>query len=408
MYPHRIRLHGPWEFEPIARSVIHADGRIEECAGDLPTAGRLKIPATYRGTTLDGFRGRVRWRRRFHAPRTLDAHERLWIRFHGIDYLADVRLNDTPLGCHEGYFDPFSFDITQHVRPNNELVVDVSCPATKAAGNPWLCRGSLDSRVPDFVGGIWRDVALEVRSIAWLESVVVRSRLHEGRGYVAFDGTVQAADEASVELDLSVGGAWVAKQRVAATRQGTRFTIEAALDRVSLWWPAGFGEAALHPVRLEVHAAATTLDAVEARVGFREFVPDPIAHTAWVNDREVALHILEIESNADPLFADARSLAAHISASRSTDSLSAIRIPHRVLAPVAYDWADANGVVLIQEFPWEGAAGGDDAGDSGRTKPRRTEAMRQAKEMVRLLSHHPSVVANVGCKPHGQAPEARQ
>src|SRR6266581_1383182 len=95
MYPHRIRLRGPWEYEALAPA-----------AGDqplpLPAPGRMTMPCAWGDGPLAGFAGRVRFRRRFGYPGRLDAHERVWLTFAGASDRAAVSLNGTPLGRHEG------------------------------------------------------------------------------------------------------------------------------------------------------------------------------------------------------------------------------------------------------------------------------------------------------------------
>src|SRR2546428_9613355 len=114
----------------------------------------MTIPATWTRTVLDGFRGRVRWRRNFHSPRTLEPQEQLWLVFEGVDYFADVSLNGTRLGRHEGYFDPFAYSVTGLVRNRNELVVEVDCPAEADPHHRRLVRGSLEDQSPGFVAGL--------------------------------------------------------------------------------------------------------------------------------------------------------------------------------------------------------------------------------------------------------------
>src|SRR5262245_9592251 len=207
MYPHRIRLLGPWAFEPVARTVLHSNGLIEEqAAGLLPPPGRMKMPRSWSGTALAGFRGCVRFRRPFHAPRALEPHERLWLVFHGIDYFADVHLNGTPLGRHEGYFDPFEFEISPLVRANNELVVNVNCPAELDGARRRMLRVGLESIDETFVAGIWRDVTLEVRSFAFLHDVVVRATRHGPSGRIVTSGVACGDSILPVELDLNVNG----------------------------------------------------------------------------------------------------------------------------------------------------------------------------------------------------------
>src|SRR5262245_13027748 len=105
MYPHRIRLAGPWDYQPLAR----AGG------GDLPPAGRMTMPCPWRDGGLGDFVGRVRFARRFGRPRQIDAHERVWLTFAGIGGTAAVGLNGTPLGKHDTP-GPFEFDVTALLR----------------------------------------------------------------------------------------------------------------------------------------------------------------------------------------------------------------------------------------------------------------------------------------------------
>src|SRR5947209_8061277 len=142
MYPHRIRLRGPWECEPLAR---HG-------GGPLPPPGRMTMPCRWADGGLPDFAGRVRFRRRFGYPGRIDAYERVWLTFAGVGGAAEVRLNGQPLGRHEGP-GPFEFEVTPLLQARNELTVEVDAPAGD--------------------GGLWGEVALEVRCTAFLRAVRV-------------------------------------------------------------------------------------------------------------------------------------------------------------------------------------------------------------------------------------------
>src|SRR5438477_13088651 len=98
MYPHRIRLRGPWECEPLARAVSDAQGRSEMVVEALPPPRRMVLPCRWGEGGLADFAGRVRFRRRFGLPRQLDAHERVWLTFAGVDGVAWLSLNGDLLG----------------------------------------------------------------------------------------------------------------------------------------------------------------------------------------------------------------------------------------------------------------------------------------------------------------------
>lgn len=197
MYPHRIRLRGPWECEPLARA-----------GGDnapLPPPLRMTIPCSWKEGGLVSFAGRVRFRRRFGYPGRLDAHERVWLTFAGVEGPAEVRLNDTPLGKGGADRLPFAFEVTALLRERNELVVDVESASEH--------------------GGICGEVALEVRCSAFLRGVRVEvgggrsPRPGRGRGHgggVAgvvrrprpFDGRLRADERFAVWPPVSPRRRW--------------------------------------------------------------------------------------------------------------------------------------------------------------------------------------------------------
>jgi hypothetical protein len=124
------------------------------------------------------FAGKVRCVRRFGYPGRIDAHERVWLTFAGVDAAAEVALNGRTLGRHTGE-GPFEFEITSLLKPRNELVVLVDSP------NPR--------------GGLWGEVAMEIRCPAFLRGVCCRET-DGGRVQVAGE----VVGESARPLDLYV------------------------------------------------------------------------------------------------------------------------------------------------------------------------------------------------------------
>src|SRR5437762_3337996 len=121
MYPHRIRLRGPWECEPLARRVVR-EGKIEYEEGHLPPRLQMTLPCRWQAGGLAHFAGRVRFLRSFGYPSRVDAQERLWLTFEGADETANVWLNGQFLGSPQPANAPFEFDVSAVLRPRNELV----------------------------------------------------------------------------------------------------------------------------------------------------------------------------------------------------------------------------------------------------------------------------------------------
>jgi len=157
--PHVIRLRGPWEYEPLARLVPNADGTLREETHDLPAAGRAKMPADWGATLGPGFRGRVRYVRRFGCPTGLGPRERVWLIFEGADATAVARLNERPLGEIRGPRSAARIDVTELLAARNVLVVDVELPPLDAAAE----RAARPVR-EGLPGGLIGEVRLEIES----------------------------------------------------------------------------------------------------------------------------------------------------------------------------------------------------------------------------------------------------
>lgn len=62
-------------------------------------------------------------------PKLANNSGRHILKFRGVDYYAEVWLNDKKVGDHEGYFQPFGFDVTGVLKDGkNSLLVKVSSP----------------------------------------------------------------------------------------------------------------------------------------------------------------------------------------------------------------------------------------------------------------------------------------
>lgn len=184
MYPHCIRLRGPWECEPLERI---------PATEPLPEPRRIVMPCRWRDSSLGEFAGRVRLRRRFGLPRTIDAHERLWITCAGVRDRAEFWLNGHHLGRHDRADEPCAFEVTTLLQARNELVAEVE----SASGE----------------GGLWGETTLLIRCTAYLEGVRVRwgddrlqiSGIVRGTAERPLDLYVRAAESTVLYLSVQAG-----------------------------------------------------------------------------------------------------------------------------------------------------------------------------------------------------------
>ena len=117
------------------------------------------------------------------------------LHFDGIDYFSDVYLNGKILGHHSGYFEPFTFDVTDMLMPGqNCLAVRVDSPYEQPGVNGWHIRKRLIKGVLNHhdcrpgggwnpegqsynTGGIWNNVYLEQHGAVTIEEVLLRAEL---------------------------------------------------------------------------------------------------------------------------------------------------------------------------------------------------------------------------------------
>jgi beta-galactosidase/beta-glucuronidase len=157
-------LNGLWEFAITS-----------EDASALPTKydGQILVPFPIE-SALSGVMKRVGakqqlwYRRNFQSPALKDG-ARLLLHFGAVDWKCEVTVNGKSVGQHTGGYDPFSFDITDAIKPNaeQELVVRVSDPSDAN----WQPRGKQVNEPK----GIWYTPTTGIWQTVWLETVPAAS-----------------------------------------------------------------------------------------------------------------------------------------------------------------------------------------------------------------------------------------
>jgi len=405
-------LLGHKEYPPAATAVPKPFG--DNAPGELWPVD-AKAGLDYSGTVW--FRRSVDLPPGPHGPLLLDLDM--------VDYYAEVFVNGTSVGRHEGYFQHWSVDATAALHAgSNEIAVKVSAPAldfdmaqqyavswpkmqnqikgifayhdTRPGATSW--RGQERS-----TGGILRGVALRESAGIDLSDVtvtpldvseasarlVVDATLHNWTDHaasVAFDGQIRGAtfDDAR---PLAVHGVATAPPGVSHAK------FEVAMDHPRLWWPRDYGRPDLYTLEASVREDATLLDHRAVRFGVRSVRLDD-QWTFWVNGKRVYARgtnyiATQWLSQADRAFY-ARDLDAMVAA-----NLNSVRVHAHLERPELYDLADELGLLLWQDFPLQWGYTDMPAF--------REEALRQAEDMVRQYGNHPSIV--VWCM-HNESPHA--
>lgn len=152
---HTIRLRGPWQCRPLARTVLIASGETASESGELPIGGRVEVPADWGGLLGADFRGRVRYTRGFGIPTGIEPGQRLDLVVERVDAFGQVFLNGQPLGT---VADTLArFDVTVLLKPRNELIIEVELPRLTPESAP-LPRPGREG----LPGGLVGEVRLEI------------------------------------------------------------------------------------------------------------------------------------------------------------------------------------------------------------------------------------------------------
>jgi hypothetical protein len=151
------------------------------------------MPCRWSEGGLSGFAGRVLFRRRFGYPGRLDDTERVWLTFAGLTGRAVVHLNGRLLGSPDVPANGFEYEITALLQARNELLVEIEA--------------GLD-------GGLWGEVALEVRRTAFLRQV----QIHFKEQRIQVEGEIAGSAERPLDLYVILDRATIASTIVDAGR----------------------------------------------------------------------------------------------------------------------------------------------------------------------------------------------
>lgn len=152
---HSIRLRGPWQCYPLARTVLLASGETAVEPGELPQGGRIETPADWGNLLGVDFRGRVRYMRGFGLPTGIEPDQRIELVVERVDAFGQASLNGRSLGTVGA--DPTRFDVTALLASRNELVIDVELPRLTADSAPLFRPGR-----EGLPGGLIGEVRLEI------------------------------------------------------------------------------------------------------------------------------------------------------------------------------------------------------------------------------------------------------
>ena len=288
----------------------------------------------------DYWRGTCIYRTHFAAPQFNTASHQVWIQFDGVNASAHVVLNGSPVCNHDGGYSTFRANITELLRDENELTVEVD-----NSKNDRVYPQKADFT---FYGGIYRDVSL-----------MVVSKNHFTLDYFGGPGiritpTVQGADasvqvttwhdgegEVSIEL-LDAAGNTV------ATGKGPDITL--TIFNAHLW--NGVKDPYLYSCKARLVVNGTVEDETTTRFGVRSFKVDP-KKGFFLNGKSYPLHGVSRHQDRKGLGnAITREMHDEDMALIKEIGANTIRLAHYQHDQYFYDLCDEVGMVVWAEIPY--------------------------------------------------------
>lgn len=298
----RISLNGEYLLRFVDEQAS-AEGWAQARAISAQVPGNVEIDLMNAGILPDIFFGNnvkltrpyefYRWRyeRAFEAP-ALEVGQRAFLRFEGVDLVADYYLNGERVYHSENALIEHRFEVTDRLREGrNELAVTLASPILHAARQRYdaycsALTGTYEAlklrKAPSAFGwdimprtvsaGLWRGVWLEIEQPNEIEEVYLTTLgLSGGRARILCTYRAHTDVPYYEGLALRIEG-WLHGERAFSLEQPMRFVsgrCEFEIENPQLWWPAGYGEPALYQVTLTMLRAGRALASATEPLGVR-------------------------------------------------------------------------------------------------------------------------------------------
>ncbi|MBI5834874.1 MAG: glycoside hydrolase family 2 [Armatimonadetes bacterium] len=265
---------------------------------DLLDAGLLPAPLE-KGNNIyaaQDYEHHAFWYRRTFATPQTKPDEQIVLCFGGVDCIATVFLNGQAIARPRNMLVPLRVDITGLVAEGGENTLTVHIEPAVDYGDMsavpahcWAMATNWESlrirKAPHMYGwdilprlvsaGLWRDVCLEIWPPTRFESVYFTTAGVDVDGRSArlvaqWQVVSHGRPLAGTRLRLTLSRDGEVKLRQEQTLQGSHGRLIAHVSDAALWWPRGWGEAALYDATLTLlDAGGRVLAMHEQRIGLR-------------------------------------------------------------------------------------------------------------------------------------------
>lgn len=323
--------------------------------------------------------------------------KRVFIRFEGVNTVANLFVNDTHIGEHRGGYGAFVFELTDCVNygAENKLTVKVS-NALQLDVMPLV--GDFN-----FYGGIYRDVNLIITDPinisltdyasagVYLVQEEVTKKQANVQANVLVSNAHKTAQQVEVEVNVWNGSKLELQQKKQVTVAGAStqtVQLPITIHNPHLW--NGRQDPFMYRAEVILSANGSVLDRSNQPLGLRFYHIDA-EQGFFLNGEHLKLHGVcrhqdraEIGNALHPQHHD------EDAAIMLEMGANAVRLAHYPQASYFYDLMDQNGLVVWAEIPFIGPGGYLDRGYNN-LPAFRDNGKEQLKELIRQHYNHPSI-----------------
>lgn len=406
-YRQVISLDGFWDFRTDPDDV----GREKDWPRGLQGVIPIAVPASWNDQFEDlrDYCGVAWYQTHFDLPGDFATNRRLRLRFGSVNYLAEVWLNGSPLGKHEGGHLPFEFDVNGKVRPeNNVLVVRVDCalapdrvPPGQIPPDPrdTFSNEQFPATSFDFFpfAGIHRPVMLYSTPVQAIADLSVRTTIQGSEGRVRVHLDTAPGTAGIARFTLTGHGAEVKAETPIASGQAE---VELIVPKAAFWGP---GEPNLYRLNAELVRSGAIADRYSLNVGIRTV--EVRNSSLLINGKPVYLKGFGRHEDFPvagrgymaPLIVKDYSIMRWMGA-------NSFRTSHYPYSEQMMDIADQLGILVIDEIPAVGLFF-DEAG----LERRLNLCQQYIREMIARDRNHPCVIMwSVANEPHSTRAPAKE
>ncbi|OJF10572.1 glycoside hydrolase family 2 protein [Couchioplanes caeruleus] len=407
----RVAPHGPVPEQAEALAGVTVPAWVPGCVHtDLMSEGRLEDPFRDDNEIAAAWIGRTDWQYRRDVSWSGPAQERIDLVFEGIDTVADIALDGVALGSTRNMHRSYRYDVTTLLdgvpRPltvrltsaytEAERVRELLGPRPNAYPGPFnfirkmACSFGWDWGPTLVTAGIWRPVRLEGWSTARLAAVRPLAT-YDGTGSLDLTVDVQRTRECDLRARVLLDGREIAGLDLPGGATVAHAVADAG--EVTPWSPRGHGEPALYDLTVELLDGDRTLDRWECRTGFRTVAIDRTGGGFVFHVNREPVLIKGVNWIPDDIFPARMSRERYERRLREAADagVNLIRVWGGGIYEdrAFYEVCDELGLMVWQDFLFACACYPEE-------EPLYSEVVAEARENVRRLAPHPSLITWCG------------